>query len=74
MQDFIPDGFKSQLLVGTKSNQDQDVIRERQQLVRSKSPAQLGEFHGVDDIPIPTLRKKRSRPTSPDCTTDTARE
>merc|ERR1711956_55495 len=65
MQDYIPDGLKSQLRVGTKSNQDQDVIRERQQLVRSKSPAQLSEFHHVGDLPIPSMLH-RTRPTSPE--------
>ena len=72
MQDYIPDGLKSQLRVGTKSNQDQDVVRERQQLVRSKSPAQLSELHHVGDLPIPSMLH-RSRPTSP-FPTDTAKE
>ena len=72
MQDYIPDGLKSQLRVGTKSNQDQDVVRERQQLVRSKSPAQLSELHHVGDLPIPSMLH-RSRLTSP-FPTDTAKE
>ena len=76
MQDYLPEGLKSQLLVSSKSNQDQDLVRERQLLVRSKSPAQLSEFHHVSDIPVPSMLQntlQRSRPTSP-FTADTAKE
>ena len=69
MQDYIPDGLKSQLLVTTKSGQDQDILKDRQELVRCKTPSELGQVKSIADLPIPTLRSRptspRSRPTSP---------
>ena len=73
MQDYIPDGLKSQLLVISKTGHDQDVIRERQELVRSKSPSELSQFHRVGDIPIPSVLQI-SRPTSPFPTMTAAKE
>ena len=73
MQDYIPDGLKSQLLVISKTGHDQDVIRERQELVRSKSPSELSQFHRVGDIPIPNVLQI-SRPTSPFPTMTAAKE
>ena len=65
VQDYIPEGLKSQLLVATKSGQDQEVLRERQDLVRCKTPSELGQVRSISDLPIPTLHRKSSRPTSP---------
>ena len=54
---------EQQLLVNTKL-QDQEMVRERQELVRTKSPAELSQISGVNDLPIPTpvenlLKRKR---------------
>ena len=65
VQDYIPEALKSQLLVTTKSGQDQEVLRERQDLVRCKTPSELGQVRSISDLPIPTLHRKSSRPTSP---------
>ena len=63
MQDYIPEGLKSTLLVATKTGQDQEVLKDRQELVRCKTPSELGQMKGMGDFPMPTL--SRSRPTSP---------
>jgi len=59
---------EQQLLVNTKL-QDQEMVRERQELVRTKSPAELSQISGVNDLPIPTpvenLLKRKSEPGSP---------
>ena len=65
VQDYIPEALKSQLLVTTKSGQDQEVLRERQDLVRCKTPSELGQVRSISDLPIPTLHRKSSRPPSP---------
>ena len=49
--------------------EDEEVIKQRQELVRSKSPAELSEIRGLDDIPVPgfvehsmdSLKKMRTR-------------
>ena len=65
VQDYLPAGLKSQLLVSTKSGQDQEVLKERQELVRCKTPSELGQVRSISDLPIPTLHRNSSRPTSP---------
>ncbi len=41
---------------------DEEKMKERQQLVSSATPAELGAIRGFSDIPVPTLFKsKRSR-------------
>merc|ERR1719412_1983997 len=40
-------------MVTSKVLEDDEVIKQRQELIRSKSPAELSEIHGLDDIPVP---------------------
>lgn len=61
---YIPESLKSQLLCATKTDQDSELMRQRMEIVRSQSPAQLSQFHSVKDIPLPTF--KGSRPSSPE--------
>ena len=63
IESYIPDSLKKEVLVAQKSGQDQDVVKARQELVRSKSPTELSEIHSLGDFPVP--RMPRSRPTSP---------
>ncbi len=60
----LPASLKQEVLVKTKIEVDEAVLKKRQELARSKSPAELSEIRGLDDFPIPTfvenLTKKRS--------------
>ncbi len=58
----LPDSLKTEVLVRSKVVEDDDVLRDRQELTRSRTPRQLGEIHGLSDFPIPTLRKKKIEP------------
>ena len=55
----LPDSLKAECLVRSKVETDENVLRERQELTRAKTPSELGEIKGFSDLPIPTLRKKR---------------
>ena len=33
---------------------DEDEINRRKELILSRSPTQLSEIHGLNDIPVPT--------------------
>ena len=46
--------FRERLLVASNV-EDQTLSRERAKLTRERTPAELAEFHGVGDIPIPGL-------------------
>ena len=53
--DFLPESWKeTKLLVRSKVEEDEDVLKSRQQLVESKTPAELGNISGLSDIPVPT--------------------
>ena len=61
--------LNTQCSVRSRVLEDEEVIKQRQELIRSKSPAQLSEIHGLDDIPVPgfvehsmdSLKKMRTR-------------
>jgi len=55
----IPDSFKTECVVRSKVDNDEEKIRHRQEITRAMSPAELGQIHGLGDIPVPTFRKKR---------------
>ena len=58
-------------MVRSRVLEDEEVIKQRQELIRSKTPAELSQIHGLDDIPVPTfvehsvdsLKKIRTRST-----------
>jgi len=50
----LPRTLKEQVLVRTKVEEDEAVLRERQTLVQSRSPAELSQIHGLHDLPLPT--------------------
>jgi hypothetical protein len=50
----LPRTLKEQVLVRTKVEEDEAVLRERQALVQSRSPAELSQIHGLHDLPLPT--------------------
>lgn len=51
----LPASLKTEVLVKTKIEADEQVLKARQELARSKSPAQLSEIHRLEDFPIPTF-------------------
>ena len=60
--------LNTQCSVRSRVLEDEEVAKQRQELVRSKSPAELSEIHGLDDIPVPgfvsdSLKKIRTRST-----------
>ena len=67
MQEYVPQSLKSTLLVSSKIELDPEVLRERMELNRSKSPTQLSEIHSLSDVPIPKMFRTptTSRPVSP---------
>merc|ERR1711936_1354387 len=52
--DSIPASLKSELIVKSVA-QDQDLVAERQETIRTHTPAQLSEIHSLADVPIPSF-------------------
>ena len=67
----LPASLKTEVLVKSKI-EDEEVMRQRQELTRSKSPTELSEIHGLEDIPVPTfvqnLAKKKEAVALPNMT------
>merc|ERR1719328_32866 len=61
--DNVPEGLKKQLLVKTKVEEDPEVLQARQTLTRTKTPNELGQIHGFDDIPLPQKLDTLMRPS-----------
>jgi hypothetical protein len=55
----LPDSFKDQCLVRSKVGTDEKVLKERQEITRCKTPAELSKIGGLSDFPVPILFKKR---------------
>ncbi len=60
---------ETKLVTNCREIEDDDLLKLRQDLVLTKSPAQLSEIHGLSDLPIPTklenmFKKSRSRSSS----------
>ena len=59
----LPDSLKAECLVRTKVEEDEEVLKERQQMTRAMSPAELSKIHGFSDIPFPKFgTKKKEKP------------
>ena len=56
---------ETKLLTNTREMLDPKELESRKELIRSKSPAELAQIHGVGEIPVPTkiqnILKGRSR-------------
>eukprot|EP00090_Calanus_glacialis_P017720 TRINITY_DN2752_c0_g1_i5.p1 TRINITY_DN2752_c0_g1~~TRINITY_DN2752_c0_g1_i5.p1 ORF type:complete len:1757 (-),score=501.37 TRINITY_DN2752_c0_g1_i5:475-5592(-) len=53
--DFLPESWReTKLLVRTKVEEDETVLKSRQELVESKTPKELGQINGLSDLPVPT--------------------
>ena len=54
----LPESLKVECLVRTKMGEDEEVLRQRQEMTRTMTPAELGEIRSLSDFPFPTLRRK----------------
>merc|ERR1712038_1017958 len=59
--DSIPASLKSELMVKTVE-QDQELVAERQETIRTHTPAQLSEIHSISDVPIPSFIQNLAAP------------
>lgn len=55
MYESIPASLKQEVLVRTKVEKDEAVLKQRQELTRAKSPTELAEMRGLSDFPVPTF-------------------
>ncbi len=53
MYSNLPRSLKAEVLVRTKVEDDEDVLKERQNLVTTMKPAQLAQFNSLADFPMP---------------------
>ena len=53
---------ETKLLTNMREIEDLEVLNKRRHLVESRSPAQLSEFNGIADFPIPTTIEKLFKP------------
>merc|ERR1711970_443639 len=53
--DFLPASWTdTKLMVRTKVEEDESVLKSRQEIVESKTPLELGQINGLSDLPVPT--------------------
>ena len=57
LYDTLPKSMKSELLVRAR-DEDPEVQKQRQELVRSKSPQELSQLSSISDFPIPANIEK----------------
>ena len=60
----LPKSLKEQNLITASLIEDPEVVAKNQEIVKSKTPAQLAQINNLDEFPIPnnieTLIKKRT--------------
>ncbi|XP_059092500.1 uncharacterized protein LOC131887810 isoform X3 [Tigriopus californicus] len=61
MYERLPESLKTEVLVRSVVEADEKVLRQRQEMTRSMSPAQLSEIHGFSDFPMPSFKKKKDQ-------------
>ena len=54
MYDNLPRSLKTELLVRTKVEEDEQVLKKRQEIVAANKPAELAQIGGLSDFPVPT--------------------
>lgn len=61
--DFLPESWReTKLLVRSKVEVDESLLKSRQELVETKTPAELGNISSLSDIPVPTRIQTLLRP------------
>ena len=58
MYNNIPASLKQECLVRTKVEEDPEELKRRQNLVESKTPAELAKITSLSDIPIPATLER----------------
>ena len=53
----LPDSMTKQLLVKARM-EDPEVQKQRQEIVNTKSVAELGEIHGLSEFPVPATLER----------------
>ena len=61
--------LNQECMVRSRTIEDEEVIKQRQELIRSKSPAELSQIHGLNEVPVPgfvensmdSLKRMRTR-------------
>ena len=54
MYSTLPRALKAEVLVRTKVEEDEEVLKKRQRMVETMKPAELASFHSIGDFPIPS--------------------
>ena len=57
----LPRSLTQELAVKTEVRDQDEEMKHRQELVRSKSPAELGAIHSFSEIPIPSFSRPESK-------------
>ena len=59
----LPESLKKEVLVRSVVEEDPDVLKERQDLVKNMNPGQLGNIGGLSDFPLPEKLDSMMRPS-----------
>lgn len=59
----LPESLKKEVLVRSTVEEDPDVLKERQDIVKNMKPAQLGNIGGLSDFPLPDKLDSLMRPS-----------
>ena len=69
MYSNLPRAFKSEVLVKSKVQEDEEKITQRRKIVESMKPAELAQIKGLGDFPMPSalenIFKGSDRPKPP---------
>ncbi len=61
LSEKMPQSMKTEVLVKVKNEDPNEVLKERQQLVRTTSPSRLAQITSFSDIPVPSVFSKSKR-------------
>merc|ERR1711892_590868 len=75
----LPKSLREKQLVVKELVEDQDLVKERQELTRTKSPAELSQISSISEFPIPAnvenlLKKKSEAESGPEFPTPPPRK
>ena len=67
----LPRALKSEVFVASRVIEDPEILAQRQETVRSRTPAQLSRINNLDEFPIPTrietlIKSKRNLKSTAD--------
>ena len=68
MYDNLPRSLTQKQLLCKSKEQDPELVKTRQEIVASKTPAELAQIGGFNEIPVPTALEnifKGGPPTAP---------